>query len=192
VEILGNDQPSFSVKKIRSFPTGKFALIDNVNPDNSSELTSNFIGTKYHLVKGGVTHLTISFKAGCGNICRHLDIFTLREKSHWESLDGCRASSDLEELYPRGSNYKHISKLTNLEPSKSRTTGNPVLKFSRKAVVPCVENMIICNLNGQRVMELMKINDLDGIFEINMQRKMDMEKLLAILVASFDFKLGLE
>jgi hypothetical protein len=55
-----------------------------------------------------------------------------------------------------------------------------------------VENTIICNLNGQRVLELMKINEFDNLFEICMQRKMETEKLLAILVASFDFKLGLE
>lgn len=192
MEILGNDQSPFSVKKIRSFPTGKFTIINNANPDKSFELISNFFGTKYHLVKEGVTHLTISFKAGCGNICRHLDIFTLREKSRWESLNGHSDTSDLEELYPKGNNFEHISKLTTLEPSISRATGNAVLKFSRKAVVPCVENMIICNLNGQRVLELIKINDLDGMFEIKLHRKMDMSKILTILVASFDFKLGLE
>lgn len=43
-------------------------------------------------------------------------------------------------------------------------TGITYLKFSRRAVVPCVENSIICNLNGQKVMELVKINGEEEIF----------------------------
>jgi hypothetical protein len=83
-------------------------------------------------------------------------------------LDGYSTSADLEELYSKGNNYEHISRYTNLEPTVSPKTGNTVLHFSRRAVVPCVENMIICNLNGQKVMEVVKINELDGIFEISM------------------------
>jgi hypothetical protein len=78
IEILGEDSPSFSVKKTRSFPTGKFEFIDNANPDNTFHLVSNFLGSKYHLVKEGITYLTVSFQVGCGHFSRQLDIFILR------------------------------------------------------------------------------------------------------------------
>jgi hypothetical protein len=38
----------------------------------------------------------------------------------------------------------------------------------------------------------MKINDLDSLFEVCLECKWPLERILAIIVASFDFKLGLE
>jgi hypothetical protein len=114
VECLGEESPSFSVKKVGGFPWSKYEIVDSVNPANIFKLVSNFIGSKYHLTKDGITYLTVVFRVGCGNTCRHTDIFMLRENSQWGDVDGSTTTSDLEELYSKGKNYENISKFTNL------------------------------------------------------------------------------
>ena len=105
---------------------------------------------------------------------------------------GTDKTKDLEELYSMSNNYENIAKYTNLEPTVCPDTGITYLKFSRRGVVPCVENSIICNLNGQKVMELVKINDDESIFEVCLEAKWPLEKIFAVLMASFDFKVGME
>ena len=95
IECLGEESPSFSVKKNGSFPSSKFEIVDNANAANIFKLSSNFIGSKYHLTKDGITYLTVAFRIGCGNSCRHTDIFMLKENSLWGALDGSTTTSDL-------------------------------------------------------------------------------------------------
>ena len=117
VECLGEKSPSFSVKKVGSFPWSKYEIVDSANPANIFKLGSNFIGSKYHLTKDGIAFLNVFFRVGCGNTCRHMHIFTLRENSQLGAIDGSTTTSDLEELYSKGKNYEYISKFTNLKPT---------------------------------------------------------------------------
>jgi hypothetical protein len=61
IELVGDDSSSFSVEKVRSFPGSKYEIIDKARENATFELSSNFLGSKYHLTKDGITHLTITF-----------------------------------------------------------------------------------------------------------------------------------
>ena len=79
--------------------------------------------------------------------------------------------------------------MTSLEPM-TNADGSLSLSFTHNRIQPSIENTIICGANGERVMELYRTSQ--EYFEVLRHRSVPKEWVMALGLASFDFKLGTE
>ena len=135
--------------------------------EKTFKLVSNFSGSKYNLYDGDNLMNTIDFATGiCGKFpVRSFNIFYLGNEITSSGLFKKEGEElDLSVLFEHPENQGLISKLSNEMPAED-PSGNFVMNFGRKNILPAVENAVILDTQGEEQMEMVKTND--GTFEVN-------------------------
>ena len=183
VELVQDNTEPYHIKKLDSFPYSRYRFEEIGGPKRTFVLLSNFTGSQYNLLLNGYSIMTLCFDISCSgaNRGRRVDLYAVPIRKPIQSLN-------LKESYEQGG-QGDIIHMTSLEPM-ANADGSLSLSFTHGRIQPSIENTIICGANGERVMELYRTSQ--EYFEVLRHRSVPKEWVMALGLASFDFKLGTE
>jgi hypothetical protein len=88
-------------------------------------------------------------------------MYAIKPAYAYSDLEASGSHEDLDKLFTIGANNTKIMKLTNIEPEMHSESGQLILEFVRKSVVPSVKNAVIVNGEKRQVMQMYKVKGKD-------------------------------